>query len=96
MVAKFDPKTHDVSGKTSALAGFADANSIPISFFEDIIVTNGRGNCIRAIDASLVGVKDGSGWRKWLILEECLTAAGSIGAIAEAWHAFRRETGPVI
>ena len=88
----FDSKSHRFSDKASTLAGFADANSVPMSFFEDFVVANGRGNCLRAIDASLAGVPDAARWRRLLVFDECIVAAGSVKAVVDAWRYFARDT----
>ena len=94
MASGFDPKGHRFSDKANALAGFADANSIPVSFFEDLVVANGRGNCIRGIDASLAGMPDAERWRRLLVLDECISAAGSVKAVVDSWHDSRRDGAP--
>ena len=88
MAPGFDPKGHRFGDNANALAGFADANSIPVSFFEDFVVANGRGDCLRAIDAAR--------WHRLLVLDECIAATGSVKAVVEAWHCSLRDSAPLV
>ena len=86
MVAAFDPRSHRCNPQVAALCGFQEANSIPLSFFEDLVVANGDGQVLRAIDASVSGAPDAAALRRHLVVESALASTGSFAAVVDAYR----------
>jgi hypothetical protein len=79
---KFDPKAYRPNSSSSALAGLASAHQLELGKFTALL----NGPTLSAINRSLSGVPDASGWRRWLVYDACLARYHDLAGVVAALH----------